>query len=94
MKGWESTRLALRKRFQKAGIDYCELHYAGCWVNNNLSFAHSMKRRKIRTQEELEEVIVACVPCHQILEVKPPEEMLRIVRETIKEREGISSMFD
>ncbi len=89
MKGWESTRLKLRKRFQQAGIDYCELHYGGCWVNNALSFTHSMKRRKIQTQEHLEEVILACVPCHAILEVKPAEEMLEIVRNTIREREGI-----
>ena len=94
MKGWEATRLQLKKKFSRMGIEHCELNYKGCWNNNALSFAHSMKRRKITSQEDLEEVILCCVPCHEILERKPAEEMLRIVRETIKKREGIGVMFD
>ena len=94
MKGWEATRLLLKKKFSRMGIEHCELNYKGCWRNNALSFAHSMKRRKITSQSDLEEVILACVPCHERLEHKSAEEMMDIVKETIRKREGIGVMFD
>ena len=94
MKGWEVTRLKLKRKFSEMGIEWCELGYKGCWHTNALSFAHSMKRRKIQTQEELEEVVLACIPCHKILEEKPAPKMLEEVREKIRARNGGEFIVD
>jgi hypothetical protein len=80
---WEATRKELIPRFQAAGITSCELRYDGCWKNNALSFAHSKKRRHIEAQE-LWEVCLCCVPCHQVLENRP--DMTEIVRSVIARR--------
>ena len=81
---WSETRAQLKPRFLIAGITTCELKYDGCWRDNALSFCHSRKRRNITTQEQLEEVILGCTPCHDRLEVNP--EMERIVKEIINAR--------
>jgi hypothetical protein len=65
---WEQTRKELVERFERAGITHCELQWNGCFKNNFLSFAHSKKRRYIKSQEELEEVLLCCTPCHDRLE--------------------------
>ena len=83
MKGrvWDKVRRQVKVLFERAGIISCELKYAGCWNANALSFCHRLKRRKITTEEELAFVILGCIPCHQILEAKPAEEMYQIVTE-------------
>lgn len=64
----------LKQQFFEAGIDECEVKIPGkCWRNNALSFAHKHKRIWYRACPELlssmSEVILACTPCHQVLEV-------------------------
>lgn len=81
---WAKTRAELVVRFEAAGITSCELRYEGCWVNNALSFAHSKKRRKVSSEEELRECILACVPCHNRLEYG--KNMYEIVRRVIASR--------
>ena len=85
-KQWNSTRKTLKKEFEYKGITTCELRYEGCWINNALSYAHSKKRRFICTEDDLREVALACVPCHQKIERLPHDEMERIVREVIERR--------
>lgn len=81
---WERTRKQLIPRFAAAGIMTCELGYIGCFKDNFLSFAHSMKRRRITSQEELEECILACTSCHQIAENR--RDMTEIIRGVIARR--------
>lgn len=67
---WEQIRAKLKKDFERKGITSCELKLEGCWQNNALSFAHLDKRRKL-TEEQLYEVVLACVPCHTKVEYAP-----------------------
>jgi hypothetical protein len=73
-------------RFQVAGITSCELGYPGCFRNNFLSFAHSKKRRYITSQEELEEVCLACQKCHDDVEYSGRKNMYNTVRSVIARR--------
>jgi hypothetical protein len=81
---WEEALAELKVRFQIAGVTECELRWEGCWRNNALSFAHSKKRRKVSSPEELRECILACVPCHNRLEYG--QNMYDIVRRVIASR--------
>jgi len=74
-----------KEEMEKLGITSCELKYPGCWHNNALTFAHAEKRRKL-IRQDLNTVIVACSPCHAIIEILPPEEMKEIVLTTISKR--------
>ncbi len=74
-----------KEEMEKLGITSCELKYEGCWHNNALTFAHAKKRRKL-TKEDLHTAIVACQPCHAQIETLPPEEMEKIVMDTIANR--------
>jgi len=62
----------LKKLFQQKGINRCELHFLGCWGTNALSYVHRHKRRDYYGKEKLLtdflQVLLGCVPCHQILE--------------------------
>ncbi len=84
-KAWEKTRSSLKERFKRAGITVCELVLPGCWRDNGLGFAHSLKRRNIK-DDQLEEVVLACNSCHDVIEVKPESEMAEIVRAIIGRR--------
>lgn len=84
---WHNTRDKLKKRFARVGITSCELRVcAECAGSEMLSFAHSMKRRFITTQQELEEVALACIPCHDTIETLPHEDMKKIVLLAINQR--------
>lgn len=85
---WDWTRRKLKVAFERAGITSCEIMDSSwCTGNHNLSFAHSLKRRFIATQAQLEEVALACVNCHDNIEKLGHVAMARIVRETIAARE-------
>ncbi len=77
---WEKLRPKLKKEFERAGITTCEVGYQGCWRDNGLGFAHSLKRRNIKTEDERREVVLACNCCHDKLEILPEHEMKRIVK--------------
>lgn len=85
-KAWEKARAELKTEHEAMGVTTCELRYEGCWVDDALGFAHAEKRRKL-TKADLKHVILACNPCHDLLEVKPPEEMKRIVDTICQQRE-------
>lgn len=80
---WETTRRKLKVAFEAAGITRCER----CWSSFGLSFAHSLPRRFITTQAELEEVILACATCHQTIDLGSKERQHAMVLDTISKRE-------
>jgi len=90
---WDIIReQRIKPRFEKAGITRCELNYSGCWRNNALSFAHAVKRRFLQTYApeglptSIYTVILACTPCHDILEKMSHEEMKKAVMGIIMAR--------
>ncbi len=85
VQAWDRARLTLKRKFAAAGIITCELRYAGCWFDNALSMAHSKKRRHIEG-DEIYEVALLCVPCHQVAERLPESEMTDLIRKIIAAR--------
>lgn len=83
---WDDIRAKLKVNFQRAGITRCEVRCEGCWNSDALSFAHSLKRRFIKTVDDWTEVALACTPCHDILEAMPHQRMADIVRSIIQAR--------
>lgn len=56
-------------QFQRWGITTCEIKLSvHCRLTNYLTFAHTKKRRKITTPEDLRRVVLACQPCHEVVE--------------------------
>lgn len=84
-KEWQHMREQLKPRFEAAGITRCEFRYEGCWRDNGLSFAHTKKRRNLR-DGELEVVALACIPCHNRLELLEEAVMCQKVLEAIQNR--------
>jgi len=98
----ESNRIReeLKERFTAVGILSCELNLIGCMRSSNFgfgwTFAHSLKRDKMAPAHEdpelrnqqMREVIYACVKCHDIIEKLGNKEnkMYNIVREIIGAR--------
>jgi len=91
-KEWEKVRKTeLIPQFESWGITSCEIHLEGvCWNSNALGFAHTKKRRDIKTPEDLREVVLACNPCHDIIEYHCQEyfgvDMLTFLRGIIERR--------
>ena len=83
---FESYKPELKRRFADAGIVQCELNYPKCSGTFGLGFAHSKRRRLIKNDQELREVIRACNSCHDILDAKPHAETRMIVKAIIRNR--------
>lgn len=87
MTEWDRIRIEeLKPAFEAAGITTCELCYPGCFRDNHLGFAHSLKRRNIQTPAQMKEVILACNPCHDVIEGMGEEEMNKVVLKVISNR--------
>lgn len=84
-KEWDAARKILKGKFQRARITTCELGYAKCMHDSFLSFAHAKKRRFLKP-DELQEVILCCQPCHQIIEQMPYALMYEAVQKIIDSR--------
>ena len=69
---WDKIRPKVKQLFVSKGIFECELHLAGCWIHNALSFAHRHKRKWYLDKKELlgdfNQIVLACVPCHEKIE--------------------------
>ncbi len=85
-KAWEAARRALKLKYAQMGITSCELRYPGCKGDDWLSFAHGRKRRNLVGDELSTLTILCCTPCHDKIEFLLPDEMLRIVNDTIAAR--------
>ena len=83
---WERIRRKLKPRFMDAGIMSCEFEFEGCWCEDGLGFAHTDKRRFLKGKE-LENVALACTPCHAILELLPRDKMKIEIESVIRNRE-------
>lgn len=86
---WNDARAQLIILFEKNGITECEIKYKGCWKDNALGFAHVDKRRFL-SQEDVRspnKVVLACNPCHQIVEQESREEMRKELDKIIAARE-------
>lgn len=92
---WERVRGLMKVEFQRAGITVCELQEPGCWRDNGLGFAHSRKRRNIpRGSRLLEECVLACNACHDILEGRSETMMEVWVLRVIQDRRTpVASVF-
>lgn len=84
-KAWDKARKELKIEFEQKGITTCELRFDGCWVSNWLSFAHIDKRNNL-APDELYSVVLACVPCHQVVERWPRLKMREYLENIIKNR--------
>lgn len=84
-KAWAKARAELKVEFQRKGITTCEIKMAGCYNNNALSFAHIDKRRYL-AEGELKAVVLACIPCHNIVEQWPREKMRAHLENIISNR--------
>lgn len=86
-KEWSKARKELLEDLEILGIEKtCEVVYDGCLGSMFLTLAHSLRRRKIETEDELKQVIYACSQCHEKLDALPQEETERIVKEIIRNR--------
>ncbi len=85
-KRWQAVRAKLKVQFAAKGITSCELGYEGCKRDDWLSFAHGRKRTRLQGNELESLTILACTPCHDVIERMSPEAMLAIVRSVISER--------
>lgn len=86
-RAWTNARNRLKKIFEANSVTTCELRYPGCWVDNALSFAHSRRRRFIKDNEMLMEVVLACTYCHKKLDEMSHEATYETVTKIIEQRE-------
>jgi hypothetical protein len=78
-------------QFKEWGIVTCEIGLFPCVKYRYLGFAHTKKRRQIRSQDDLRRVVLACEPCHSIAEYScvkvTGKPMTEFLEEIIKKRE-------
>lgn len=60
---WIEVRKELVEQFASKGIDSCEAKLFGCYGRYTAHFAHRMKRRYIKTEDELRFVAYLCNNC-------------------------------
>jgi hypothetical protein len=77
----------MHEMFKELGITSCEIKLENCWRDNALGYAHLDKRRFL-SKEDLITGVLACVICHQKVEVLPREEMKKILTKIIKKRKS------
>lgn len=85
---WPQTRAKLKPLYEEAGIMRCELELPGCTFGFSPSFAHSKKVREWESQEDAEEVIVACVTCHNFIEALGKKKVITMYEVVTKIREN------
>lgn len=88
VKAWNAERRRLKIEHERMGIKTCELRGViehQCTYDNFLRYAHDAKRRKL-SAEDLKIAILICNNVHDLLERMPPDEMKRIVNDTIAAR--------
>ena len=77
----------IKKQLAEIGIVGCELNWQDCTGIHFTGLAHSKRRRKIKNNDELSEVILACGNCHFALDTKySHEETEQLVKTVIRDR--------
>ncbi len=82
---WIAVRKELKKRFEWAGIVYCEARLDGCWFHDSLGFAHCRKRRNLQ-DGEIWHVALLCNSCHDQIEQSTHDEMHAWIHRIIARR--------
>lgn len=86
-KNWLRVRRVVMAELKAKAINSCEFGFEGCTPFSSATLAHSRKRRFCKTDADLAEVAVACIPCHRVLdEQMSHEEMYQTVRRVIENR--------
>lgn len=91
-KAWNSERRKLKADSERNNRTTCELRGViphECTYDDQLGYAHPAKRRKL-SAKELKVAILICNRMHDLLEVMKPEEMKRIVYDTIAARRKVA----
>ncbi len=85
-------------QFKKWGIVTCEIGLSPCVKFRFLGFAHTKKRREIISEDDLRRVVLACTPCHTLVEYSCVEvtgkPMTKFLEDIIKKREQRLSMLN
>ena len=79
---WPRAWRKFKPKFERAGIDRCE----ECGSKYFLTPAHTLKRRHITNELELNEVAILCQPCHEKYELMGEEKMCKAIRAIIAGR--------
>lgn len=83
-KDWRRAWPKLKKKLERAGVTRCE----ECSGDYFLTPAHSLKRRHITNETELNEVALLCRECHRKCdEEMSHEDMARHIRDIITRRD-------
>jgi hypothetical protein len=82
-KDWRKAWPKLKRKFEREGITRCE----ECGSDYFLTPAHSLKRRHITNDSELNEVALLCQPHHEKYELQGEEKMCAAIRGIIARRE-------
>lgn len=61
-------RQAMNRELNKLGIDRCEIQLPGCWNRTGLTWAHALKSRFLKTDEDWMRAARACIACHNVIE--------------------------
>jgi hypothetical protein len=78
------VRSKLKRQFERWQITVCEMCGSGLY----LGFAHRRKRRFITDDDELTQVALLCVTCHERIEHSSHEEMFEAITSLIEQRES------
>lgn len=89
---WNTVRdTEIIPQFKEWGITSCEIRLFPCVKSMYLGFAHTKKRRYIKTPEDLRRVVLACEPCHTLVEYfckrQTGKTMTEFLEEIIQKRE-------
>jgi len=77
----------MKKLCASIGVASCELKMEpGCLRDWALGFAHSRKSRNIVTDAHWEECALACIKCHERIELLPEQDMGDVIRKVIANR--------
>lgn len=88
-------RIAMNQRLKERHIENgypqtCELKLGGCLKSWACSWAHSKKGRFIQTDDDWMTAVLACVHCHNAIELLPRAEMEKVVLNTIAARKPLA----
>ncbi len=82
----------LKAELTKLGIHECEIQIKGrCVRSIMLSFAHSKKSRFLITDQDWLEAALCCIPCHDVIEALPHDQMKEAVLAAISRRPALTT---
>lgn len=85
MKVNKKNNAELKIIFEKLGIRRCE----DCGSTFGLTYAHSQKRKDVKSDADYKEVAILCLKCHIRYEQFQPPIMTRKIRNLIAKRQPV-----